>query len=376
MNINTLPPHKKNDHPANNKNISVVKCENHNISNLNTLNSKKRDAGLDMAKGFTMICIIAGHLSIDIVSRFVFTFHVPLFFLLSGYFYTYKAGTLKSRLTRYSKPYIFTATILLLLGELKVIAKIIFGKTDVQEIFTTAFHWITAALYGSGSKTQFFEWYIPAIGAIWFLLALMWSIAIMQILNRMKLSPWKQDAIVITLFAIGYFSAFQTWFPFSVQAGFSALLFVFVGHAIKQRHIKVYDTKEAILITIVLWIWSLYFSYTNDFMSLVRSYFPNMLHNILGALAASYLIIYLCKKMEHCQYIAPFLSVFGRYSAVVLCFHLIELSFVPWGYIHAVIPHAATAMLIIFSGKVLFCYAAILLVRRSSTLKYIFNINE
>lgn len=33
-----------------------------------------------------MLCIIAGHFGIVSAERFVFTFHVPLFFLLSGYF--------------------------------------------------------------------------------------------------------------------------------------------------------------------------------------------------------------------------------------------------------------------------------------------------
>lgn len=31
-----------------------------------------------------MLCIIAGHFGIVSAERFVFTFHVPLFFLLSG----------------------------------------------------------------------------------------------------------------------------------------------------------------------------------------------------------------------------------------------------------------------------------------------------
>ena len=37
-----------------------------------------------------MLCIIAGHFGIVSAGRFVFTFHVPLFFLLSGYFLSTK----------------------------------------------------------------------------------------------------------------------------------------------------------------------------------------------------------------------------------------------------------------------------------------------
>ena len=41
---------------------------------------------LDIAKGFAMICIIMGHMGLEKVNSFVFTFHVPIFFLISGYF--------------------------------------------------------------------------------------------------------------------------------------------------------------------------------------------------------------------------------------------------------------------------------------------------
>ena len=41
-----------------------------------------------------MLCIIAGHFGIVSAGRFVFTFHVPLFFLLSGYFLSTKVSFL------------------------------------------------------------------------------------------------------------------------------------------------------------------------------------------------------------------------------------------------------------------------------------------
>lgn len=52
--------------------------------------TKKRICYIDIAKGFAMLCIIAGHFGITSANRFVYTFHVPLFFLLSGYFLSTK----------------------------------------------------------------------------------------------------------------------------------------------------------------------------------------------------------------------------------------------------------------------------------------------
>lgn len=57
---------------------------------------KKRICYIDIAKGFAMLCIIAGHFGIASANRFVYTFHVPLFFLLSGYFLSTKTDFLPS----------------------------------------------------------------------------------------------------------------------------------------------------------------------------------------------------------------------------------------------------------------------------------------
>ena len=58
--------------------------------------TKKRICYIDIAKGFAMLCIIAGHFGIASADRFVYTFHVPLFFLLSGYFLSTKTDFLPS----------------------------------------------------------------------------------------------------------------------------------------------------------------------------------------------------------------------------------------------------------------------------------------
>lgn len=57
--------------------------------------SSKRVSYIDVARGITMLCIIAGHMDIWIITRVVFTFHVPFFFILSGYFF--HEGRLQSK---------------------------------------------------------------------------------------------------------------------------------------------------------------------------------------------------------------------------------------------------------------------------------------
>ena len=50
------------------------------------MNSEERIRYFDIAKGLSMIAIVAGHMGNSPINQFVFTFHVPIFFLISGYF--------------------------------------------------------------------------------------------------------------------------------------------------------------------------------------------------------------------------------------------------------------------------------------------------
>ena len=60
---------------------------------------KKRLQYLDIARGIGMICIILGHLGNDTINRIVYPFHVPLFFLIAGYFINEKKNLTTSAFT-------------------------------------------------------------------------------------------------------------------------------------------------------------------------------------------------------------------------------------------------------------------------------------
>lgn len=49
--------------------------------------SKKREAELDIAKGFLILCVVIGHGGSDAVADFMCRFHMPLFFYSFGLLY-------------------------------------------------------------------------------------------------------------------------------------------------------------------------------------------------------------------------------------------------------------------------------------------------
>ena len=56
-------------------------------------NFADRVAWIDVAKGVAMVAIVVGHLDISYIDRLVYPWHVPLFFIVAGFFLSQKSTT-------------------------------------------------------------------------------------------------------------------------------------------------------------------------------------------------------------------------------------------------------------------------------------------
>ncbi|MBQ1702770.1 MAG: acyltransferase family protein, partial [Prevotella sp.] len=125
-------------------------------------------------KGIGIIAVIIGHMgSVSIIPFhiFIFSFHMPLFFIIAGYFFKPNNNFInkfKRDFSRLVIPYLFTASILVVFN----ILQSFIGEEKKPDVITIG---IISALFGSGAGHFSPIWgNLPAIGAIWFLLALFW----------------------------------------------------------------------------------------------------------------------------------------------------------------------------------------------------------
>ena len=107
----------------------------------------------DIARGIAIICIVLGHLGNNSINRFVFTFHVPVFYLLSGYFLN-EQDSLKDYLRKRSRslllPYAATCLGVILMALL--LNRFI---TVPQPAGAVIRRWLGAAIYGAGKKRRY-----------------------------------------------------------------------------------------------------------------------------------------------------------------------------------------------------------------------------
>src|SRR5829696_4262817 len=106
----------------------------------------KRIEYIDIARGICILLVVMGHNDFAVVSPFVYkviySFHMPLFFFLSGYFLNIRPGFwafFKKRFNSLLKPYFFTIFLIYFIS-------ISFGKMGFQTAMTR----IVKSLYGAG----------------------------------------------------------------------------------------------------------------------------------------------------------------------------------------------------------------------------------
>lgn len=218
------------------------------------LKEKKRIDEFDIAKGIAIIAMIIGHLGMKHVNMIVYSFHMPLFFILSGYFLSAKdtfCHFTKKKFIGLIVPYYMCAGIICLSS----IFTNIFTNHFVDNL-QTSFQtydittWVTALLYGAGSKHLLHNGII-SIGGIWFLQALFIASILVKLLDILISSKHEYiKATTIILLAIAsYMSAKHIWRPLNIQTGLFSAVYVYLGYFLKQ-HFNYAVIKEKYLMNI------------------------------------------------------------------------------------------------------------------------------
>ena len=236
---------------------------------------KKRVDTYDIMKFFGIIMVIVGHMT-HYFSSVIFSFHMPLFFILAGYFYHEKdVRTLfQSDFKHLVYPYIVTA--LAIFATYLVLS---LCKSNIDLKF-----WAIAMLYGSGSTnhSSLFFAKVPAIGAIWFLLALFWCKNLFNMLFHYT-KHWLLWSVLASAVAI-VIDRYYINLPWAILPGVGAMLFYAIGYFIKEKSGFLHLNPLMFSIFVLVWL----VSFMMSDMSMVRCYYQDFLINVIGAIGGTY----------------------------------------------------------------------------------------
>ncbi|MDD6236911.1 MAG: acyltransferase family protein [Clostridiales bacterium] len=292
--------------------------------------TKKRIDWLDISKAIAILFMVIGHTPrlLPGVRTLIFSFHMPLFFLLSGYTFRIPSDSmsfLKKSVKRLLLPY--TVTVLMAAG-------LHFTKQSLLlhtgNPFDNFFYYIKAGLYGSGVTVKPFS-DIPAIGSIWFLpclfLARLMFLMILKIARENKTAAMLLSCITTCVGAvIGQF-VFLAW---SADIAMFSCGFLYLGYCARTTDPTAIKWQYLIP-TAIIWLGAV----SAGGIELAGRRYPVFPFCIAGAAAGTLLTVKCAELLGKLSVIKRALCFLGRHSLLILCVHKIDAVAINWGIVAA-----------------------------------------
>lgn len=242
---------------------------------------QKRIEYIDGIKAFAIILVIIGHCywknSILGLTQVIYSFHMPLFFIISGFF-------VKSRRFKESICYSFHAYLIPYLYASLIIGIMYLLDNDIKNV-------LLSVIFCSGNPIQFLGHNILPVGPIWFLTALFWSNVINSYIINKVANEYHRFFIIISLFIISHLTSKFLILPFAIQLGTQSSLFVFLGNIIyKNINTLRCLVKNRFIFLLMLLAWGGELLSGSIYMSSFNYGFP--FFGILGSICICILIIF------------------------------------------------------------------------------------
>jgi|GEM_PF-2868117 len=295
---------------------------------------KKRIKYMDMAKAIAFIFVVLGHTYYQkpgYIERLAFAFHMPLFFIVSGYFFNQK-GITKSFLQKSAKglllPYVYTAIVI-------IIINLIIDAVNSVNVVPNIIRWISAMFYGSGSRTDWSYWpgTVYMMGATWFLLAMFWGRLILaSVLKICDDNPVLRGGgvFVIPIAYVGwYMSNNGEWLPLSFYAGLTAVFFIWIGYLCRQY--QVFEQPFPVIIWLVMLLVAIYTTMAVKPLYMVSNGYNSGLINVFSGIIISFIVIKACKYWEeNIKVGVRGIAFMGKHTLLLIALHMFEGKFLPW----------------------------------------------
>lgn len=286
-----------------------------------------------------MIAVVLGHAGVFPLIRVTFTFHLPVFLIISGYFFNPEISLvdmIKKKLKSLIIPY-FTACSLIIVSFL--IVTVLSGNADFRTICSGLIRWFLASLCGVGNNCNY-PIFLFGIGAIWFLWAIFWGEIILRALFYLP-AVLRIISVFVLVFIAKFTADYSVFLPLSIQPGCMIILYIYIGYLWRKYKDKLKTLHLAIKISAVVLALLIWAEFIYNFQSfwLVDCDCGRGIWDIFGSVCASFMVIgisFLADKYLH--RFSKIIRFLGKYSMVALMAHTIEMDTFPWSNLNALLP--------------------------------------
>lgn len=277
---------------------------------------KNRDATFDIMKGIGILLVIICHIwgwNHHCLQQVVLSFHMPLFFIVAGYFSrsyidsSTSKRSVKNYFSRLIPPMVVTQLMIVAWAVLMAMAKHEGWNPPIREALSLL--WADV----NGPVTP---WGKLSLGVIWFLLALFWAKTLLIPLSRLK--QWAIPVSLVVAFAALLLHKVLPYSIWCLSLGLMALPFVTIGWWVKEHPIQLWMK----IVAVACWVAAICFSRMEMYTFTWKCY-PL---DVLGACGGTYCVYLLSVGVKkYLKITAKVLSALGVWSLAIMCVHCFEI---------------------------------------------------
>lgn len=282
-----------------------------------------RDRWLDISRGILIILVVFGHSrgglhwQLKGAVDYVYLFHMPAFFIISGYLYKpvkndkeYKNFIIK-RAKRLLIPYF---SYLIVLNGIKDIQLLIYSKLPFGYYTKDVIHALYGGLYLNESS-----------GILWFLTCLFFVELFWVTVDYKIVSNKIKVFFVLFFYLLAHINSIyfpNIRLPLAIDISFITLAYYYFGVYSKN----LIQNKKLFVISIVMSIFFLIANklrLTNFGIELWRHHYTNLILDFIVPIAFSIILFNICKYIANFK-ITNIFSFLGKITLPIMCLHLIS----------------------------------------------------
>lgn len=280
------------------------------------MDKSKNIALIDALKAIGIILVVIGH-NDTILTKYIYSFHMPLFFLISGITFNDIKWTsfdkfIKSRIKSLLIPYF----------KYSIILFIIWIPLDIIKGVEINKHIILRNLYGifySQGALNYMAWGVP----MWFLTCL-FLISIGYFFINKYLKNYRFEILVLCIF-IGYLTKFLPYrMPWSLDCAFIGIVFYGIGHIYRKKILEFkFDTKirKNKIILVLLTIILINLNNVNGRVDFYSNKFNNYIIFFICSFVGIMILLLIGKNIENVK-VLEILKFLSKNTVIILAFHI------------------------------------------------------
>lgn len=294
----------------------------------------KKVLNVDIVKGIAIILVMIGHSGMFLfvkdkvlLNTFIYSFHMPLFFIVAGFFMKDKVN-LKKTIKRLLIPFLIASVFWVFIASLLVQLPTYFRS---QELYPYSYDFMLQLK--KFLKAIFFATRLDIVGTgLWFLVALFMSRILWYILHdliKFKVTLWYILIVfVVNYLLYNYLNLAETHFYWMWPQSILAYLFMLIGNYYYKNN---YVEKTSYLDVIILSGLTIFVIIWNGRIDMSSFKFNNYLGFIFIAIMAFAVIYKFSFVIEkHSKLLKMFLLWCGKQSLNIFLVHPFLLAIVPY----------------------------------------------